>query len=314
VRTIVRLSRSTATRALLSGMLVLAVAACGADGGASGLSSGGQTPASNALKVLTTTTVFADIVQNVGGTRIAVSSIIPPGVGPEDYEPKPDDARKLTDARLIISNGVGLDDFLDRLISSGTGGATPRLVLGEGIPVMTVDDEENPHFWLDPSLVTQFYVPAIAAKLTELDPEGKATYEANALAYTAFLDALDVELKARIGEIPEANRKLVTFHDAFPYFAKHFGIELVGVILDNVGQEPTAADLADLVEKVRTAGVKAVFSEAQFSPKLSETLAQEAGITKVVTTLYNDALGPAPADTYVGLMRWNVDQITEALK
>ena len=314
MRTIVRRSRNTATQALLSGMVVLAVAGCGSDGGASGLSSGGQTPAPNALKVLTTTTVFADIVQNVGGTRIASSSIIPPGVGPEDYEPKPDDARKLTDARLIISNGVGLDDFLDRLISSSTGDATPRLVLGEGIPVMTIDDEENPHFWLDPSLVTQFYVPAIAAKLTELDPEGRATYEANALAYSAVLDALDVELKAKVGEIPEANRKLVTFHDAFPYFAKHFGFELVGVILDNVGQEPTAADLADLVERVRNAGVKAVFSEAQFSPKLSETLAQEAGVTKVVTTLYNDALGPPPADTYVGLMRWNVDQITEALK
>ena len=314
MRIFMRLSRSTATRTLLSGVVALAVAACGSDAGASSAGSGSPAPATNTLKVLTTTTVFADIAQNVGGTRVSVSSIIPPGVGPEDYEPKPDDAKKLTDARLIISNGVGLDDFLDRLISSGTGGSTSRLVLGEGIPVLTVDGEENPHFWLDPSLVTQYYVPAIAAKLTELDPEGKTTYDANAASYSAAIDALDGELRAKVDEIPEPNRKLVTFHDAFPYFAKHFGFELVGVILDNVGQEPTAADLADLVQKVRAAGVKAVFSEAQFNPRLSETLAQEAGITKVVTTLYNDALGPAPADTYVGLMRWNVEQITEALK
>jgi hypothetical protein len=98
----------------------------------------------------------------------------------------------------------------------------------------------------------------------------------------------------------------VTFHDAFPYFARHFGFELVGVILENVGQDPSAADLAALVDKVKAAHVRAVFSEAQFSPRLTETLADEAGISMVVTTLYNDALGDAPADTYVGLMRWNL--------
>ena len=94
--------------------------------------------------IVTTTTVFADIVQNVGGTRVAVDSIIPAGVGPEDYEPKPDDARKLADAKLIVSNGVGLDDFLDRLLASGTGGKTPQLVLGDGIPTIAVDGQPNP--------------------------------------------------------------------------------------------------------------------------------------------------------------------------
>ncbi|HTG41597.1 MAG TPA: metal ABC transporter substrate-binding protein, partial [Methylomirabilota bacterium] len=244
---------------------------------------------------------------------VAATSIIPAGVGPEDYEPKPDDARKLSDAKLVVSNGVGLDNFLDRLLASGTGGKTPQLVLGDGIPTITVEGEANPHFWLDPSLVKQYYVPKIAAKLSDIDPAGKATYDANAAAYSSTLDSLDAELKAKIATIPEENRKLVTFHDAFPYFARHFGFELVGVILANVGQEPTAGELAALVDKVKSAGVKAVFSEAQFSPKLSQTLAQEAGITKVVTTLYNDALGPAPADSYLGLMRWNVDQIVAAL-
>lgn len=286
--------------------LLIVLAAC----------SPGSTATSSAvdtLKVVTTTTVFADLVASVGGDRISVSSIIPPGVGPEDYEAKPDDAKELTDAQLIVSNGIGLDDFLDRLLSSA-GGEHPRLVLGDGIPTLTVNGEKNPHFWLDPTLVKQYYVPAIVAKLSELDPEGKSTYEANATTYGAMLDSLDADLKARFDEIPVENRKLVTFHDAFPYFARHFGFDLIGVLLDNVGQDPSAADLAALVEKVKAANVKAVFSEAQFSPRLTETLAQEAGITNVVTTLYNDALGDPPADTYLGLMRWNADQIVPALK
>jgi ABC-type Zn uptake system ZnuABC Zn-binding protein ZnuA len=303
----VRLSRSRWRNGPPIVLLALVLVACwGPEGNSSG-SSG-----TDALEVVTTTTVFADIVRNVGGNRVAVTSIIPSGVGPEDYEPKPDDARKLADAQLVVSNGVGLDNFLDRLIASA-GESPPRLVLGDGIPTLTVDGEENPHFWLDPTFVKQYYLPAIADELTALDPAGEATYAANAAAYGAKIDTLDAQLKDRVSEIPAANRKLVTFHDAFPYFARHYGFDLIGVILANVGQEPTGAELAALVQKVRAADVKAVFSEAQFSPELSQTLADEAGITTVVTTLYTDALGPPPADTYFGLMRWNVDQIVAAL-
>ena len=321
MRDVVRLSRSviarTATavhvRAATALLVALLTVACGPGSDSAGPAAGSGDPSGATLEVVTTTTVFADIVRNVGGSRVSVTSIIPPGVGPEDYEPKPEDARKLADAQLIVSNGVGLDDFLDRLLTSA-GGDQPRLVLGEGIPVITVDGEPNPHFWLDPTIVRDHYLPAIAGELTALDPAGKATYVANVAAYSATLDALDADLKTKVEEIPAADRKLVTFHDAFPYFARHYGFELIGVILANVGQEPTAGELAGLVDTVKAAGVKAVFSEAQFSPKLAETLAQEAGVTKVVTTLYNDALGPAPADTYDGLMRWNVDQIVAALR
>ena len=287
--------------------LVLVVTACTA--GPSSAPSG-----SSVLKVVTTTTVFADIVSNVGGTRTGVTSIIPAGVGPEDYEPKPSDSRLLDGADLVVRNGVGLDDFLDKLLASASGSTTAQLRLGDGIPTITVDGEANPHFWLDPSLVVRYYLPAIAAKLSELDPAGAATYAANAKAYGESLTALDAELMAEVQAIPAANRKLVTFHDAFPYFAKHFGFELVGVILANPGQEPSAGELAALVETVKRAGVKAVFSEAQFNPALARTLAQEAGVTRVVTTLYNDALGPPPADTYVGMMRYNMQQIVEALR
>jgi zinc/manganese transport system substrate-binding protein/manganese/iron transport system substrate-binding protein len=274
--------------------------------------SASPTAPAGALRVVATTTVFADIAANVGGDRVEVSSIIPSGVGPEDYEPQPDDARRVAEAQLVISNGVGLDDWLADLLQGG--GDIPQLVLGEGITPIVVEDEPNPHFWLDPTLVRDHYVTAIASKLSELDPAGAETYGANADAYADQLDALDAELLARVEEIPAANRKLVTFHDAFPYFARHFGFEQIGVILENVGQEPSAAELAALVQTVREAQVKAVFSEAQFNPRLAQTLADEAGVTSVVTTLYNDALGPAPADSYLGMMRWNMDQIVAALK
>ena len=275
---------------------------------------GGSPSASTAtLKVVATTTVFADIIRNVGGDRVTVSSIIPPGVGPEDYEPKPDDAKKLVNADLIVSNGVGLDDFLDKLIGAGRSTQAARLVLGDGIPTLLVNGEANPHFWLDPRLVIDHYLPSIAAELGQLDSPGAAGYTANATAYAAKVHAMDAANMAKVETIPAASRKLVTFHDAFPYFAKHYGFELLGVILANVGQEPSASDLARLVDEVRAAHVPAVFSEAQFSPKLAQTLAQEAGVTKVVTTLYNDALGPSPADSYLGLMEWNMDEIVKAL-
>ena len=290
-------------------VLALAAAACGPGTAATP----GPSVDPDAIRVVTTTTVFADLVRAVGGRRADVRSIIPPGAGPEDYEAKPDDARNLADARLIVSNGVGLDDFLDRLLASGGARAT-RLVLGEGLPTIEVDGVPNPHFWLDPTIVRSAYLPRIVEALATLAPTDRATFEANAAAYGERLATLDADLGAKVATIPAANRKLVTFHDAFPYFARHYGFELVGVLVANVGQEPTGSELAALVEKVRATGTKAVFAEAQFNPNLARTLADEAGIDRVVTTLYTDALGPAPADSYLGMMAWNMDQVVEALR
>jgi ABC-type Zn uptake system ZnuABC Zn-binding protein ZnuA len=288
-------------------LLALLVAACGSSGGTD--QAADPTP-----RIVTTTSVFADIVRNVGGDRVTVVSLVPAGAGPEDFEPRPDAARTLAEADLVVSNGVGLDDFLDKLITAAGESGVPRLVLGDGIPTITVDGEPNPHFWLDPSLVADHYLPAIAARLSEIDPAGASAYAANRDAYAAQVRAMDNANMAKIATIPAANRKLVTFHDAFPYFAAHYGFEVVGVILANVGQEPSAADLAALVQTVRAAGVKAVFSEAQFSPDLAHTLADEAGISQVVTTLYNDTVGPAPNDTYLTMMAWNVDEVAQALR
>jgi ABC-type Zn uptake system ZnuABC Zn-binding protein ZnuA len=296
---------------LLTGAMLL-LAACGR-GGSTATGSATASTSEGALRVVATTTVFADIVEQVGGAHVVVSSIVPAGAGPEDYEPKPEDARRLADAQLIVSNGVGLDDFLDDLIEAA-GTDAERLVLGDGVPTITVDGEANPHFWLDPSLVVQYYVPAIRDTLIRLRPADAASIRKTAEDYAARLSELDEENAVKVATIPPEHRKLVTFHDAFPYLARHYGFELVGVILDNPGQEPSASELAALVAKVKAAGVPAVFSEAQFDPKLARTLAEEAGIRSVVTTLYSDSLGPAPADTYVGLMTWDVGEIVQALR
>jgi ABC-type Zn uptake system ZnuABC Zn-binding protein ZnuA len=302
-RPVLRLDINPAVAALVS---IVALAACGAPT---------SSPSSaTTLRVVTTTTVFADIVKEIGGDRVTVDSIIPAGVGPEDYEPRPNDARRLSEAELVVSNGVGLDDFLEGIVEASGKQGVERLVLGHGIPTVTVNGEVNPHFWLDPTLVERYYLPAIRDKLSKLRPAAAADLASSTNAYAARLRELDAANVEKIDSIPSERRKLVTFHDAFPYFAAHYGFELIGVILENPGQEPSAADLAALVAKVKAANVPAVFSEAQFDPKLAQTLADEAGVTKVVTTLYNDALGPSPADTYIGLMTWDVDEIVKALK
>jgi ABC-type Zn uptake system ZnuABC Zn-binding protein ZnuA len=301
-----------ARSSLALAVVLLAVAGCGsADTAGSGSTSSGTAP--DAVRVVTSTTVFADMVKAIGGDQVAVSSIVPAGAGPEDFEPGPDDARRLADAQLIVSNGVGLDDFLDGLIDA-TGADAEHLVLGDGIPTITVDGEKNPHFWLDPTLVAQYYVPAIRDTLVRLRPAAAASVTSSADAYVAALGALDKEDTAKLAAIPAGHRKLVSFHDAFPYFAQHYGFELIGVILENPGQEPSAADLAALITKVKAAGVPAVFSEAQFDPKLARTLAQEAGIRSVVTSMYTDSLGAPPADSYIGMMKSDVDQIVKALQ
>lgn len=284
---------------------VTVLAACG--------STTTSTSADGRLRVVATTTVFADIVRQIGGDHVDVSSILPSGVGPEDYEPRPDDARRIADADLVVSNGVGLDDFLEKLIQAAGTTDVDRLVLGDGIPTIVVGDKPNPHFWLDPSLVGRYYVPAIRDRLIKRLPEAAADLTSMADAYDSKLRSLDADNVRKVATLPPDHRKLVTFHDAFPYFAKHYGFELIGVVLQNPGQEPSASDLAALVAKVKAADVRAVFSEAQFDPKLARTLASEAGITEVVTTLYNDALGPPPADSYLGLMTWDVDEIVRAL-
>jgi ABC-type Zn uptake system ZnuABC Zn-binding protein ZnuA len=264
-------------------------------------------------RVVASTSVLADLVRQVGAGRVAeVSSVVPPGIDVEDYNPTPADLRTVSAANLLVMNGLALDRWAPKLVQSAHPGM-PTLVLSDALPLLeTSDDGGNPHLWLDVQYA-RAYVQKIHDRLVADDPEGAAVYDANTARYLAELDELDQWVQQQVAALPPERRKLVTFHDAFPYFAARYGFELVGVITPSPGQEPSAGELAALVQQVRAAHVPAVFSEAQFSPRLVQTLADEAGVTRVVTDLYNDSLGEPPVDTYVGMMRFNVERIVQAL-
>jgi zinc/manganese transport system substrate-binding protein/manganese/iron transport system substrate-binding protein len=275
---------------------------------------GSSTADPGALRVVATTTVLADLVANVGGSRISVTSLVPKGGEVHTFDPSPGDVADLSDADLVVMNGLGLDDWLVDLVE-GSGSTAEVLRLGEDLPGVEYIDEGgavNPHLWLDISFARR-YVDRIAETLADVDPDGADDHRAAAAAYAAELDALDAAIRERMDAIPAENRRIVSFHEAFPYFARAYGLEVVGVVVDAPGQDPSAGEIAALVEAIRSSGARAVFGEAQFSDKLARAIAEEAGVP-VETRLYNDSLGDAPADDYVGMMEWNAERIEAALR
>jgi ABC-type Zn uptake system ZnuABC Zn-binding protein ZnuA len=297
---------------VIAGVAALLLAACGSPAAAPT----GPTPEPGALRVVTTTTVLADLVASVGGPKVAVRSLVPKGGEVHTFDPSPSDVAHLTDADLVVANGLGLDGWLSDL-AVDAGATAPIVVLGEDLPGVDYlagddpDEPVNPHLWLDVSNA-RAYVARLAEALAQADPADRAAYESGALAYDAELADLDTWIRGRIATVPIADRAIVSFHEAFPYLARAYGLEIVGVVVDAPGQDPSAGQIAALVDAIRAAGVKAVFGEAQFSDKLVRTIAEETG-ARVETSLYNDSLGDAPADTYVGMMRWNVERIVAAL-
>lgn len=258
-------------------------------------------------QVLATTTILADMAKQIAGDRMTIGSIVPAGAHVEEYEPRPDDAKRMSEARLVITNGLDLDKWVEPLLSNAKAG-TSVVVVTEGL----ADTDENPHMWFDPALA-RGYVAKIRDALIALDPAGKDFYTLSALKYSQELLTLEVELKAKVATIPADRRKLVTSHDAFPYFAMAFGFEIVGFAQPEPDKLPSAGELADLIDKVKAAKVPAIFSEAGASPQLAETIAKETG-AKVVTDLPTDSLLDKPADSFVGLMHVVVDKIVVALK
>ena len=294
------------------GMLVASAtiaAACTNGAGASG--------SSGKLQVVTTTTVLADIVANVGGDLVTATSVVPKNSDVHTFEPKPSDIRTVASAKLLVMNGLGLDDWLTKMIGNASAEGTPLVRLGVDLPgVQLLPDEtaatENPHLWMDVKYA-ELYVDRIAAALMSADPPHAATYDANAAAYERQLEPLDAWVRAQIATIPAANRKLVTFHDAFPYYAREYGITIVGVAVEAPGQDPSAGYTAQLISAIKAAGVKAIFSEAQFPAKLVDQLASQANC-KVVANLYDDALGDPPITSYEEVIRWDTNQLVTALR
>ncbi|MDQ2935283.1 MAG: metal ABC transporter substrate-binding protein [Chloroflexota bacterium] len=287
-------------------LLVVAIAGCRP----------APTSSSGLVRVVTTTTVFADMVASVGGDLVEVTSLVPKNGDVHTFGPKPADIRAVAQADLLVMNGLGLDDWLEKTIANASKKGTALVKLGVDLGVRLLPGEEpgtqNPHLWLDVGYAKQ-YVDRIVVALQAADAAHSDQYQRQGAAYRARLDELDRWVREQVASIPEPNRKIVTFHDAFPYYAREYGITIVGVAVRAPGQDPSAGDTAALVEAIRAAGVKAIFSEAQFPAKLVEQLAAETG-TRVVADLYDDSVGDPPVSTYEAVVRWDTQRLVDALR
>jgi ABC-type Zn uptake system ZnuABC Zn-binding protein ZnuA len=261
------------------------------------------------VKVVVSLDLFADFVRQVGGDRVNVSSLIPAGADPHTYEPAPGRVANLAKADLVIVNGLGLEAALQDVIDENTPSSTPIVDLSQGLSVITTDHDGNPHLWLDVQNAIA-YVERIRDALVEVDPAGAETYRANADSYLAELQTLDQEVAAAIDSIPSDRRKLVTFHDAYPYLARRYGLEVIGVVVASPGKEPSAKDVADLVEAIAAEDVPAVFKEPQFNARILELAADDAGVE--VCTLYSGTLDKK-VDTYIKLMRFDASELVRCL-
>jgi ABC-type Zn uptake system ZnuABC Zn-binding protein ZnuA len=259
--------------------------------------------------------VLADFVREVGGERVAAEALVPIGGDPHVHEPAPSDAVAVADSDLVVRNGLGLEPWLDRLTQPV-----------DDVVVVTVSDDltrvaerdsrgdVDPHLWMVPGYAMA-YVRRIEAALAQTDPEGAELYRANADAYVAQLHALDAELADAIATIPSDRRLLVTSHDAYSYFAAHFGLEVVGSVLGvTTEEEPSARSIRELIDQIRFLEVPTLFMETTVNPSVIEQVARDSGAT-LGRPLYGDSLGDpgSGAETYIGMMRANVDAIVDGL-
>ncbi|MEV4724207.1 metal ABC transporter substrate-binding protein [Micromonospora humida] len=285
------------------------------------------------LAVVATTPEVADFVRTIGGGDVTVTQIIKPNVDPHDYEPTPADIQAIGKAAVVVKNGVGLEEWLDRTIeSAGFKGtvvdSSQGVTLREGGHEEGAGHEEgeeahegeehDPHIWHNP-LNAKTMVANIEKGLSAADPAHAAAFAGNVKTYTAELDRLDADNEAAFARIPADQRKLVTNHDAFGYYVDRYKLEFVGSVIPSLdtSAELSAKQLNDLVTKIKATGTKAIFAETSLPPKSAEAIANQAGV-KVIggeDALYGDSIGAegTPEGTYLGAERHNTRVIVTAL-
>lgn len=269
------------------------------------------------LNVVATTSIIGDVVAQVGGEHITLAVVIGIGQDPHTYEPIPSDIALLEQADVIFSNGLGFEEGLIEPLES-LAGRVPVVPVSFGAEVIPGEGEHaagDPHTWMDPRNV-MIWVDNIASTLSALDPAHAEAYRTNAEAYRTQLEELDAYIAAQAARIPEDNRKLVTDHEALAYFARRYGFEVVGAVIPNVttSAEASAADLARLVDTIRTDQVKAIFVSTSVSDELARMVAEEVGYEVRILYLYHELGEPGSgAETYLGMMRTDIDTIVAGL-
>ena len=298
----------TRRAALAAGLALLASPLSAAAGGA------------GPVKAVATFSILGDLVRQVGGERVEVTTLVGPNGDAHVYSPTPADGRRLADARVIFTNGLNFEGWIDRLIKS-SGAKAPKVEASRG--VKPLEDREHghghghgsldPHAWQSIGNA-KISVANIRDALTAADPAGKAAYEANAADYLSKLDALDAEVKALVARIPADRRKLITSHDAFRYFEAAYGIDFVSPQGVSTESEASAKDVARIIQQIRREKAAAVFLENVTDQRLARRIAEETG-AKIGGTLYSDALSDAsgPASTYIDMLRHNARTIAQAL-
>ncbi|MBD3285361.1 hypothetical protein GF359_02960 [candidate division WOR-3 bacterium] len=266
------------------------------------------------INVVATIPALADFSRQIGGERISVITLLPPGSSPHTFEPTPSQAGAAEDADLIVRIGLDVDHWIDDLLPKGKSVVTASSLEGIELINENVTGHEkqeahrqgaNPHIWLDP-LYAKIIASAISEKLSSIDPEGKHIYEKNEVLYEARLDSLHSRITDSLKNL--ASRKYVSFHPAWLYFAARYGLERISVIMESAGKEPSPRSLEEVVEKIKKEGARMVFAEPQLSPKAAEIIADEAG----VGVFFLDPLG-RKNETYIELMDRNLTVILQAL-
>jgi ABC-type Zn uptake system ZnuABC Zn-binding protein ZnuA/ABC-type Mn2+/Zn2+ transport system permease subunit len=290
------------------------VIALGLLGAGCGSSSSGS---DDQLDVVATTTQIGDWVREVGGNAVFVDQVLQPNTDPHEYEPRPSDVEAAASAKLVFVNGDNLDTWMDQVISD-SGSDAETVDLGASVPERLPGESSgaeaskyDPHWWHDPRNA-EAAVGEIERQLAAADPSHRKQFEANADAYLAKLHGLDSGIAACIDTVPRGERKLVTDHDAFGYFARRYGIDVVGAVIPSqtTQAQPSAKDLSELIGLVERENVKAVFPESSLSAKVADAIADQTGAS-ADHTLYGDTLGPADSDgaTYLGMEAANADSM-----
>lgn len=271
------------------------------------------------VKVVASFSILGDLVKNVGGDRIALSTLVGANGDAHVYAPSPADAKTLSEAKVVFVNGLGLEGWMTRLVKASGAKATSVTASNGVKPRRSQDDhghghDADPHAWQSIAN-TKIYVGNIRDGLIAADPDGKAAYEANAKVYLDKLDALEAEVKAAIAKIPADRRKIITTHDAFGYFGAAYGMEFIAPQGVSTESEASAKDVARIIVQIKRQKIPAVFMENISDERLMQRIAKETGV-RIGGRLYSDALsdekGGAP--TYLDMMRNNIREFSMALQ
>ncbi|MCC5660393.1 metal ABC transporter substrate-binding protein [Nostoc sp. XA010] len=290
----------------------------------------GEQKTQNKLLVVTTVAPLTNIVSNIAGDRLEVKGIIPEGTDSHTFEPRPSDADILSKANLILTNGLYLESPTEKLAKASKPKETKIFELGN----KTITQEQwlfdfsfpkekgdpNPHLWVNPKYA-EAYAKLAAQQLSALDPAGKDYYATNLKNYLQRLDALDKATREVVASIPAKNRKLLTYHDSWAYWAREYGFQVIGAIQPSNFKEPSAQDVAKLIDQIRKTGVPAIFGSEVYPSKVEEQIAREAKV-KIANTADDELPGTGsanamentnPEHTYIGMMANNMRIIASNL-